>query len=327
MSTVAIFTVLAPLAFVVGFALQRGNVCSVLAARQIVWSGRFSRARGLLLASAWGFAVLLPLVAFGIGPFKLSQQAMPGLATVLAGVIYAVGCFCCGACIFGVCSRTVSGHISFVFAIPAMAIGATFGQSLGLGPQPAVMTATAAASPGLPLLVLWIATVAWLLWSTARTLVAYARVGVRPGTILKQARWRSALAATVIGILGSLLFATDTAWFYPAAVKRLTLYAAGLSPVFPLDSLVGGGAVFLGGLVAALYKGRVVVRPPHLLASLSAIVGGLVIGFAWAMIPGGNDAMVLYLVPSLALHGIVAYAAMFVTLIGIEWMKRRGSRP
>ena len=47
-------------------------------------------------------------------------------------------------------------------------------------------------------------------------------------------------------------------------------------------------------------------------------------GFAWALIPGGIDAMVLYLVPSLALHGIVAYATMLTTLIGIESLKRRG---
>ena len=47
-------------------------------------------------------------------------------------------------------------------------------------------------------------------------------------------------------------------------------------------------------------------------------------GIAWALIPGGNGAMVLYLAPSLALHGIIAYLAMLTTLIGIESLKRRG---
>ncbi len=96
-----------------------------------------------------------------------------------------------------------------------------------------------------------------------------------------------------------------------------------MNPTFPTDSLIGAGALFLGSLAAAMYKGRVVVRPPHVVPTFQAIVGGLIMGFAWALIPGGNDSMVLYMLPSLALNGIVAYAAMFVTLMGLEVMKRR----
>jgi len=90
-----------------------------------------------------------------------------------------------------------------------------------------------------------------------------------------------------------------------------------------LDSVIGGGGVFVGGVAAALFKGRVVYRAPHLMPTLQAIVGGGIIGFAWALIPGGNDSMTLYLLPSLALNGIVAYASMFIALIAIEHMKLR----
>jgi hypothetical protein len=43
-----------------------------------------------------------------------------------------------------------------------------------------------------------------------------------------------------------------------------------------------------------------------------------------ALIAGGNDAMVLCLVPSLAAHGFIAYLAIPTTLIGIESLMRRG---
>jgi len=131
MTAIELITILGPLAFIVGFALQRGNVCTVLAARQIVWTGRWSRLRGLLLTSAWGLAILLPIAWFDIEPFKLGKQVMPSLLTVVAGALYAVGCFVNGACIFGICSRTTAGHLSFLFAIPAMGIGATLGQKSG----------------------------------------------------------------------------------------------------------------------------------------------------------------------------------------------------
>ncbi len=325
MNNLQLFTVLAPLAFAVGFALQRGNVCSVLAARQIVWMGRWTRLRGLLLASAWGFAILIPLTWLDVGPFKLSQQYPPTLLTAFAGVLYAFGCFVNGACIFGVCSRMTAGHISFIFSIPAMSIGAALGGHTPLAPQPSALAPTVAASHGPILLGIWGLVTLWLVWTAIRMVRAHWRAGVTFSNILRQSRWRSGMAALIIGVLGSILFATDTAWFYPAMAKRLTVYAAGLTASVPLDSIVGGLALFLGSIVAARFKGRMVVRPPHLRPSIQAFVGGLIIGFAWSMIPGGNDAMVLYLLPSLAIHGLIAYATMLLTLVGIEYLKRRGT--
>ena len=217
MTIVEMFTILAPVAFIVGFALQRGNVCSVLAARQVVWSGRWSRLHGLLLASACGFAVLMPLIWLGIGPFKLSPQVMPGPITVAAGVLYAIGCYIVGACIFGICARAPAGHISFLFAIPAMAVGATLGQNSGLAPGLEAMVPAMTAHASLPLMILWVAACAWLGWAAVRLIAGQRRAGITFASLLRQSRWRSTMAAMVIGILGSVLFATDSACFYPAA--------------------------------------------------------------------------------------------------------------
>ena len=74
----------------------------MLAARQIVWAGRWFRLRGLLLTSTWGFAILMPIAWFGIEPLRLGKQMMPDLLTVAAGVLYAIGYFVNGACIFSV---------------------------------------------------------------------------------------------------------------------------------------------------------------------------------------------------------------------------------
>lgn len=348
METQTIFTVLAPLAFAVGFALQKGNVCSVLAAREIAQTGKSVRLKGLLLTSAWAFFILLPITWYNIGPFQLSQQFMPGPITILAGILYAFGCYLTGACIFGICSRTTAGHISFVFAIPAMAFGAILGQSSGYTPKISERTTTFAADPvpwssgsdygvsdsgvldsgvldygvlgrgDLWLGILWLIALVWLARSAYKIFRAHQKAGVTLRNLLFQSRWRSAFAAAIIGLIGTLLFATETSWFYPAATVRLGLYLSGLQSSFPLDSVVGGVSVFAGGIAAALMKGRVLYRPPHLLPSLQALIGGTVIGFAWAHIPGGNDSMVLFLLPSLALNGIVAYVSMLLTLIAIE---------
>ncbi|CAN0521558.1 unnamed protein product [Scytosiphon promiscuus] len=127
---------------------------------------------------------------------------------------------------------------------------------------------------------LWLIALIWLAKSAYKIFRSHQRAGVTIRNLLFQSRWRSAFAAAVIGLVGTLLFATETAWFYPAATVRLGLYFTGLQSSFPLDSAVGGLSVFAGGIAAALMKGRVVFRPPHLLTSIQAIIGGTVICFA-----------------------------------------------
>jgi uncharacterized membrane protein YedE/YeeE len=327
MSVLQIFTVLVPLAFIVGFALQRGNVCSVLAARQIAWTGRWSRMRGLLLASAWAFAAVLPLVWLGIGPFKLSGEFAPSLVPALGGLLYGIGCYVNGACIFGVCSRLTAGNLSFLFAVPGMAFGATMAEFAQIAPPPDQLTPAVAAVPHPWLIGIWAAIVLLLALSAWRMVRAHWRAGITLANILRQSRWRSTLAATFLGVIGGILYATDVAWIYPALVKRMGFYVAGLHPAFPLATVAGSVALFLGGIAAALLRGRFVIRAPLLRRSVQALIGGAIMGFAWALVPGGNDAMVLYLLPSLAIHGIIAYAALLATLIGLEILKRKGYIP
>ena len=292
-----IFAVLAPLAFAVGFALQRGNVCSVLAARQIAWTGRWSRLRGLLLASAWAFAVIMPIAWFHLGPFKTSGEFPLSALPVFGGILYAFGCYVNGACIFGVCSRLTAGNLAFIFAIPGMAAGATLAELARVSPSAVQFRPTIAAEPNGVLVALWLAALVFLAWVLWRMVRVHRRAGITLAGLFRQSRWRSSLAAAVIGVIGGLLFATDVPWIYPALIRRVAFYFAGTRAGFPLETIVGSASLFLGGIAAAGYHGRF-VSAPHPVPSLQSLLGGTIMGFAWALIPGANDAMVLYLVPS-----------------------------
>jgi hypothetical protein len=39
-------------------------------------------------------------------------------------------------------------------------------------------------------------------------------------------------------------------------------------------------------------------RAPHPVAALQSLIGGTIMGFAWTLIPGSDDAMVLYRSPA-----------------------------
>ena len=122
------------LAFVVGFASQRGSVCGVLAARQIVETGRASRLVAFLTASLWALVVVVPMVWLLPDRFKLIPSYVGAAAALLGGALYGAGTVVNGACVFGTASRALSGNLSFFAALPGIAVGAGLGASLGIPP-------------------------------------------------------------------------------------------------------------------------------------------------------------------------------------------------
>ena len=62
------------LAFGVGFATQRGSVCGVLAARQIVETGRVTRLLAFVTASLWALVIVVPLSWVTRGSLVLSPS-------------------------------------------------------------------------------------------------------------------------------------------------------------------------------------------------------------------------------------------------------------
>ena len=133
----------AALAFGVGFASQRGSVCGVLAARQIVETGRFSRLLAFVTASLWALVVAVPLAWIAPGRFALSSSYEGIGLAVLGGALYGLGTVINGACVFGTAARALSGNLSFFAALPGIAVGTGVGASLELP----LLRANQAASP------------------------------------------------------------------------------------------------------------------------------------------------------------------------------------
>jgi uncharacterized protein len=53
---------------------------------------------------------------------------------------------------------------------------------------------------------------------------------------------------------------------------------------------------------------------------LLAVCGGLLMGLGVALIPGGNDTMLLIGLPLMVPHLLAAYATVYTTLIVIAWL-------
>src|SRR4029079_10731501 len=76
------------LAFDVGFATQRGSVCGLLAARQIVETGRATRLLAFVTASLWALVIVVPLSWVTRGSFVLSPSYDAAGIAVIGGGPY-----------------------------------------------------------------------------------------------------------------------------------------------------------------------------------------------------------------------------------------------
>ena len=117
------------LSLAAGFATQRGSLCAVEAARDVVLRGRWRRFVAFLQCAGWAWLLLilvggagrLPTFAVGNGPV-LSEQ-VPWLVAAIGGALFGIGAWINGGCSFGTLARLGSGEVSFVATLLAMLAG------------------------------------------------------------------------------------------------------------------------------------------------------------------------------------------------------------
>lgn len=313
----------AVLAFGVGFASQRGSVCGVLAARQIVETGRISRLLAFVTASLWALVVAVPLAWLVPGRFALSSSYEGIGLAVLGGALYGLGTVINGACVFGTAARTLSGNLSFFAALPGIAAGAGLGGSLGLPQLRASQVASPLHEPSLGGMVLLLVAVAIVVVALAGTIRSHSRAGLALGQIVRAARWRTSFAMLVIGVLGGILFAAGGAWSYPSLLRQLGNLAFGRPANFATATIIGPLALVAGGIIAALAGGRFALRAPRPVQIGRSALGGAMMGLAATLIPGGNDSLLLSAAPSLATHAPPALFTMLAVQVALLSIAKR----
>jgi uncharacterized protein len=311
-----------PLAFVSGFALQKGKVCSVLAAKQIVETGEVSRFVALGWGGLWAMAVILPLAWLQPDAFQVSAVYPATFITILAGMMYGAGAFLNGACLFGICSRAVSGSVHFLAAIPGVALGGTMARVSGLLPDFSDPTSSMLAEPTMVAVGIAVAATFAAVLTALRVTTGLATSGMTFRQLVRAKRWRTSMAMVVIGLTQGIAFAANQTWSYASLFRQVSGYIFGITAEISPVAIVGTIGLFAGANAAQYFDGRFHFARPTMSNCVRSFAGGLVMGFSATFIPGGNDVMLLYAGPSLAIHAIVAYVAMFATLIGLAWLSR-----
>jgi hypothetical protein len=315
--------VLALLAFLVGFSVHRGTNCSVVAARQLARRRDPTRLTSFIIGAAIAMALATPLVWSNPTLFIAATSAGLTWAPVIGGACYGVGALVNGACALGTLVRISEGRLAFLATLPGVTVGAYLAVRLDLAGYRGDAAPALMATPGAPQTAAVVSAVIIALTAMIVTIASNRRARYSINALIAAARWRPIMSMLITGAAGGIAFVISDAWAWPSLVRRLAQIAAGAPPTFPPAMLIGPVALFAGGFAAAWMSGRFRLRLRGMQQAVQSLTGGTIMGASAALVPGGNDVMLLYALPALAVSGLIAYLSMLAVLVAVLALMRR----
>lgn len=287
------------LAFWLGYSINRSGTCVVAAAHELVHRRRARRVVGLAIASLAAGLVAVPLAWSPVGGTLASSTGI-GLALVIGGIAFGLGALVNDACLLGSLGRLGNGE-SRLLALP-VGLAAGFLVTSAVH-QPAFQShASVLGTPGV-LAVVILAGFALALV----LLIAFLRRTAGDDTAMRTA----ATSMTVLGITGGALYALMPAWAYVDLLRDNLVVGPGKVRDAAVATVL---AAIAGSLVSAYRNHTWHPRAASLRQLGQTIAGGALMGAGAALIPGGNDSLILAAIPALSPSGGVAYAVMFVVI-------------
>jgi hypothetical protein len=289
-----------PLAFLFGFAAQRGSLCAVSAIHTMIERRSFGPFLSFLRCSAWVILVSLPawwlLSAVHVGEIYAVRPA--GLA---GAALFGAGAAINGGCTFGTLTRFATGDASFAMTVIGAALGVWIERKIFGAPGLSPIGPTILAHPGAATITLVAVVTPWCVTGLAAS-----------GNEARPRCWEH-LAPMVMGVTGGMLYLIDGSWAYTLDIGRLvSAPATGMVPEHALLVITLSAGV--GAAAAAWASGNFHLRLkmavlPHRLS------GGILMGFGAVLVPGGNAVLILRGIPTFSPHAVPDYLALCLGIL------------
>lgn len=313
-------------AVLIGFAAHRASLCNVRAVAELLTTGTAHMLGSLLQAVLW-MATLTGVLAvlLHIAP-QTSLVRVPPAWALVGGLLFGMGAAINDGCSLSTLHRLADGDLGMAASLAGFALGVctwfalpALGWPMALGP----VTSPWLRWPGLAPVLLTLL-LAWALWRLRFFWQLARRHGNTPlRERLLAPSYHLSVAAALMGLAGGLLFATIGAWSYSNYLRVSVLRGLGdaMTPGARHGVLVG--ALVLGMIGSALQRRSFAWRwPVTRIAWCRHAGGGALMGSGAAMIPGGNDTLLLNGLPSLTGTAVGAYAFVLLGIASVLWIKR-----
>ena len=300
------------MAALLGFAAHRAGLCTVKAVAEIVTTRRAHILTSFAKSALWVLAAsaLAGAVALQPGFRHWPLGALP----VLGGVLFGLGAGLNGGCTFSTLSRLMDGNLGLFATVAGWPAGLGLGlwaMRLAERPGPLAAAAPAGSGPGLWLGMLLAPWMAWELWQ----LLLRARRAGSARRFFGAPVYALSAAAALLGLSNAVILISTGPWSFTGTLLcglgATTLANCSQS----LTPWLIAAAALAGMLVSALQRRSFRLRLPRRGAALRHGAAGVVMGLGAALVPGGNDGLVLFGMPSLSPHALPAYLGMLAGVL------------
>lgn len=322
LESISILTFSAALAAILGFAAHRANICTVKAVAEILTTRHAYMLLSFVKTILWVILITLVL-SWTVSPVAVVHWQL-SYYSIAGGIMFGVGATMNGGCAFAMLARLANGKLVQILTLTGFGIGAA--GFLLLAPETAAPVAVTPNGGLFQTEELSIAVIAalgvWAVWEIARMWRRHT-TATRIGAAIFSERYSLSTAAILIGISNAVLYTMYGTWAYTSVLNgSIRQTFGGFGPVGPIYWILFI-SLFLGMTLSAWQSRTFALEWRPSLSWAQQFIGGLLMGMGVAMVPGGNDVLILNAMPSLSPHAFPAYMAVIVgiagTLLVVRW--------
>ena len=319
-----LLTVSIGLAGLLGFAAQRASICTVKAVLELMTSRRAFMLVSFAKTVVW--VVLVTLLLGWWAPVRAGSAWNLSLIALAGGFLFGLGAAMNRGCAFSTLTGLAAGRLGMLLTLVGFGLGVAGYQALRaqhLIAPPDRGEALMGPSTDWRL-ILGAGLALWAAWELRRLWRSRPRPAGLRALVLAE-RYRLSTAALLIGVSNAVLFALWGVWPFTRVLGDEVRLVAGVPVTLePVHWYLFAG-VLAGMLLSAWQSGRfrLVWRPNRLW--LAHLTGGTLMGLGAALVPGGNDVLILSAIPGLSPHALPAFLAMIAGIaLAIAIMRLTG---
>lgn len=310
-----------PLVGYLGYVSHRASLCTVRAVADVLEGRRFDMLGGFARAVLWAMLLTVPASYFFPDRFPIPAASGPLWAGLLGGLLFGLGAALNRGCSFSTLQRLADRDWRMLASLGGFIGGSALAYLLPLMKAEPEMSelalhATSWLAPLMVALVVWAVLESSRLWRRAKL-----------KRLQHNQRFSPAATAVILGLGGGILYLGFGPWTYSNSLQASAGALVGerlLPSVFQLALLP---ALLSGMFLSAWRRGSWRNRKPHQGWGRN-LIGGTFMGLGGALIPGGNDTLLLRLIPSMTPHSLWSYLMLIVGVAcGLMFARRFGLMP
>lgn len=311
-----------PLVAFLGYASHRTSLCTVRAVADMLQARRFEMLGGFARAVLWAMLLTVPASYFYPERFPAPAASGPLWTGLLGGLLFGFGAALNKGCSFSTLQRLADGDWRMLASLCGFVGGSSLWYLLPVTlAEPERVAPVAHAAAWMVPLMLILA--AWALLESSRLWRRRGRLKIRQ----HDQSFSPAVTAVILGLGGGALYLGFGAWTYSNSLQATAGALIGERLLPPVLQLALVPAFLSGMLLSAWQRGAWHLRKTARGWSAN-LIGGILMGLGAARIPGGNDTLLLRLIPSMAPHSLWIYLMLIAGVAcGLLFARRFGLMP